>query len=84
MDYKIIEKKEILNEYAAYLVGSFDRIIIKRKIDDETDPLNIISSEISKIKSNIIGPGSKTLDDLYVIEIQLNVFRNLLQEIPEE
>lgn len=81
MDYKIIERKEILNEYAANLLGMFNNIIIKKRIEDKENPLIIISNQIAKIKKKIIGSGSKSLEELNVIEVQLNVFKNLLQEM---
>ena len=83
MNYKIIERKEILNEYAANLIGRFDRIIIKEKIKDESNPLSVISEQLCEIKDKIIGSGNETLEDLAIIEIQLNVFRDLLKKIDE-
>lgn len=83
MDYKIIEKKEILNEVAAGIIARFSRVLDKKNIDfdDNNNSLIIMYKMAISLKDNIIGGKSKTMEDLNTIKDKFEFIDQYIEKL---
>ena len=83
MDYKIIERKEILNEVAAGVIARFSKVLDEKNIDfnDDNNSLIIMYKMAIRLKNSIIGGKTKTMEDLNIIQYKFEFIEQYIEKL---
>lgn len=83
MDYKIIERKEILNEVAAGVIARFSKVLDEKNIDfnDDNNSLIIMYKMAIRLKNSIIGGKTKTMEELNIIKDKFEFIDQYIEKL---
>lgn len=83
MEYKVIEKKEILSEIASGTMGKFAKVFKKLNIDmeDNKNSIVILFNIAIKLKNSILGNETNTIEKLNDVQSKFQLIDEYLKEL---